>query len=170
MAGLLRLYGCQNVEVDLKGLYHVLGAGVGRRRSPSGPADRWSIRWTWPLERHADEAVLPAKSPMPGAIVGKVERLLRQDLGEVWRLEEAARQVGCSARSLQREIKAAGHTFSSLTRGVRSQEACRLLMDDGMSLSDIGYWCGYADQSHFQRDFKRAVNMTPKDYRQFGRP
>jgi AraC-like DNA-binding protein len=37
-----------------------------------------------------------------------------------------------------------------------------------MSIADIGYWCGYADQAHFQRDFRRAVNMTPGRYREAG--
>ncbi len=167
MAGLLRRYGCRNIIIEMKGLRHVLGAGAGRNRSPSGAADRWRIQWTLSQETYANDEAPSTERPAPEPIMGRVDRLLRQDLGEVWRLEDAARHVGCSARSLQREIKAAGHTFSSLVRGARSQEACRLLIDGDMSLSDIGYWCGYADQAHFQRDFKRAINMTPKDYRQF---
>ena len=74
--------------------------------------------------------------------------------------------LGRSARSLQRDIKSAGHSISSLVRGARSTEACHLLRGTEMSLSDIGYWCGYAEQAHLQRDFRRAVNMTPARYRE----
>ena len=36
---------------------------------------------------------------------------------------------------------------------------------DTASLAEIGYCCGYADQPHFQRDFRRALNMSPGEYR-----
>lgn len=36
-----------------------------------------------------------------------------------------------------------------------------------VKLSDIAYQNGYADQSHFIRNFKEFTNLTPKEYLQF---
>jgi AraC-like DNA-binding protein len=56
-------------------------------------------------------------------------------------------------------------TFSTALRTARIDEAARLLREEAASLAEIGYCCGYADQPHFQRDFRRALNMSPGDYR-----
>lgn len=39
-----------------------------------------------------------------------------------------------------------------------------------LKLSDIAYDNGYADQSHFVRDFKEFTHLTPKDYLHFSTP
>ena len=68
-------------------------------------------------------------------------------------------------RSLQRQLGQAERTFSGVLRRARMREATRLLTGSSASLAEIGYCCGYADQPHFQRDFRRALNMSPGDYR-----
>ena len=34
-----------------------------------------------------------------------------------------------------------------------------------MSTAEVGYMCGFADQAHFTRQFKRHTAMTPALYR-----
>jgi AraC-like DNA-binding protein len=34
------------------------------------------------------------------------------------------------------------------------------------SLSEIALNCGFADQSHFSREFRRQFGRTPRDYRE----
>jgi AraC family transcriptional regulator len=50
-------------------------------------------------------------------------------------------------------------------RRIRVRRACRLLADTDRPLSAIAYDTGYADQSHFTRHFKRAMGVTPGEYR-----
>lgn len=160
MAGLLELFGCRDVAGTIGGI----GLPVAKSRGPvfaTGDTGSWVLRWS------VGAGKSPAGGPAGDAsgIVDRLSHLLAADTGRVWRLEEAAAALARSPRSLQRDVKLAGHTFSSVVRGVRASEAARLLQAGDMALSDIGYWCGYADQAHFQRDFRRAVNMTPAEYR-----
>lgn len=107
--------------------------------------------------------------PSPPGTAGTGERLkalLSTDVARGWSVAEAARLMAKSSRSLQRELTADGVSFSTVLRGARVGEAARLLrQEEAASLAEIGYCCGYADQPHFQRDFRRALNMSPGEYR-----
>jgi AraC family transcriptional regulator len=48
---------------------------------------------------------------------------------------------------------------------VRVRAATRLLREQGPSLADVAAAAGFADQSHFTRQFRRATGMTPGEYR-----
>lgn len=50
-------------------------------------------------------------------------------------------------------------------RRVRVEHACTMLADTPRTLAQVAYRSGYADQSHFTRQFKRAVGVTPGEYR-----
>ncbi len=49
---------------------------------------------------------------------------------------------------------------------VRLAAASRLLLGGTQSPAEIGYLCGYADQAHFTREFKRQTALTPAQFRQ----
>ena len=162
--GLLRLFNC--------------GAVIGRAEDLTDSGDEnvheiirprtinhWEISWRSTPPQLADDAFGESDAPL----LKRLNHLLLEDLGRVWRLETAARALAQSPRSLQRRLSASGHTFSSVLRAARTAQASRLLRQTGWALSDIGYACGYADQAHFQRDFRRAVNMTPKTFRDVSR-
>ena len=48
---------------------------------------------------------------------------------------------------------------------LRVERASVLLIDVEMPLADIAYECGFSDQSHFSRVFKRRTGFTPGAYR-----
>jgi len=121
---------------------------------------------TFRIEWAKWEPPVSPQTPPGSAVTGeRLKTLLAADVARDWSLAEAAGLMAKSARSLQRELSAEGITFSTALRGVRVDEAARLLRADAASLAEIGYCCGYADQPHFQRDFRRALNMSPGDYR-----
>ncbi len=103
--------------------------------------------------------------PIPGDPAARLGALLAADTGRTWRLGDAALSLGMSPRALQRALKNADTGFARLLRKARVTEAGRLLRADAAGLAEIGYCCGYADQAHFQRDFRRVTNMTPGEYR-----
>jgi AraC family transcriptional regulator len=43
--------------------------------------------------------------------------------------------------------------------------ACRLLVYTERSLAEIAIDSGFADQSHFNHEFRRQLGRTPGDYR-----
>ena len=47
----------------------------------------------------------------------------------------------------------------------RVERASELLHDTEVPLCEVAYTCGFADQSHFTRVFKRRVGITPGAYR-----
>jgi AraC-like DNA-binding protein len=56
----------------------------------------------------------------------------------------------------------------------RQLREARRLLDAGSSIADVAHACGFADQSHLHRHFKRTWGVTPGQYRNFvqegGRP
>jgi len=127
----------------------------------SGDGARFRIAWREWNPRSVPASATSGSEPL----AERLKTLFAADVAHNWSLGEAAGMLAKSTRSLQRELGAQGLTFSTALRGARIDEAARLLRADAASLAEIGYCCGYADQPHFQRDFRRALNMSPGDYR-----
>ena len=102
-------------------------------------------------------------------LLKRLRHLLGEDLARVWRWKPCRAHWRSLHAAFNATFQTSGHTFSSVLRATRTAQASRLLRQTGWALADIGYACGYADQAHFQRDFRRAVNMTPKAFRDVSR-
>ncbi len=94
-----------------------------------------------------------------------VERSIRTDLGRSWTLDAIARRLDMSPRSLQRALSLESSRFSDVLDRVRVDEATRLLAHSELSVTEIGYVCGFADTSHFSRRFKQRQGTSPSAYR-----
>jgi AraC-like DNA-binding protein len=71
-----------------------------------------------------------------------------------------------SLRAFERRFHAAFHlTPQRFLRKLRLRIASRALVYTDASLSDIALNSGFADQSHFSREFRRQFGRTPRDYR-----
>jgi len=71
-----------------------------------------------------------------------------------------------SLRAFERQFGAAFHvTPQKFLRKLRLRIASRALIDTDEPLSEIALKCGFADQSHFSREFRRQFGRTPRDYR-----
>jgi AraC-like DNA-binding protein len=72
-----------------------------------------------------------------------------------------------SLRAFERRFRAAFHlTPQKFLRKLRLRIASRALIHTDESLSDIALTCGFADQSHFSREFRRQFGRTPREYRE----
>ncbi len=76
-----------------------------------------------------------------------------------------AAELGLSDRTFQRRLADEGLSFSDLVDDVRRELAQRHLADFRMTLTDIGYLLGYADQSTFFRASNRWFGESPGEYR-----
>jgi two-component system response regulator YesN len=61
--------------------------------------------------------------------------------------------------------KVTGSTFSEYLRGVRMDEAKRLLKETNLSIAVICGNIGYNDIKHFSSSFKKATGVKPSEYR-----
>jgi AraC-like DNA-binding protein len=60
-------------------------------------------------------------------------------------------------------------TIAEYIRCLRAELACSALAKSNKSLIEIAAECGFSDQSHFSKNFKRIMNVTPAEYRNFMR-
>ena len=87
-------------------------------------------------------------------------------------VEETSRDSGISPRNLGRLFgRYLGFSPKHFARIVRFQKAMRLLMKDAQaSLGDVSAECGYFDQSHFIKDFRRFTGGVPRGYKGYYPP
>jgi AraC-like DNA-binding protein len=87
-------------------------------------------------------------------------------------VEEASRSAGISPRNLGRLFgRFLGFSPKYFARIVRFQKALRILMNDATTtLGTVSAECGYFDQSHFVRDFRRFTGGVPRGYRGYYPP
>ena len=97
-------------------------------------------------------------------IQASVHELLRSRGGS--RIEQLAQTLQLSRRQFERNFKAAvGIPPKLYARIARFQAAVQAPHKIPVSsLSDIAYYCGYADQSHFIREFKTFSGISPRQY------
>ncbi|HMB72161.1 MAG TPA: AraC family transcriptional regulator [Gammaproteobacteria bacterium] len=80
-------------------------------------------------------------------------------------IEQLARRVGWSVRTLQRRLAARGVKYSDLLDDVRKTLALNLLENRSLCIAQIAYSVGYSDVSAFNHAFRRWIGQAPGDYR-----
>ncbi len=96
----------------------------------------------------------------------RLEHWLQAHYQERVTLSIAARATGASTSTVVHRLRAeTGRTFKDLLRGTRIAEAKKLLATTSLEIADIADRCGFSDQSHFTREFKRSINLTPGQFR-----
>ena len=79
---------------------------------------------------------------------------------------EAARLAGMSPPQFMKNFKkVSGMTLVAYLNHVRLTNAARLLKETNQSIAEIAFQVGFADQSHFDKRFKRSFGMVPKEFR-----
>lgn len=143
LIGLLRRLGTAGLEADV---------------DLHAPAEM-ALCWTpspWPVAE---------PPPSDAATLAAVQAALGADPAAPWTLARLARQLNLAPRSLQRRLAAVGSSFSAQWMQVRLAASARLLVDGVAPTVEIGYRCGFADQAHFTRSFRRHTALTPARYR-----
>jgi len=60
-----------------------------------------------------------------------------------------------------------GNSIFNYYQEFRMKEAARLLKENKLSVSDVGYQMGFTNLSHFSRVFEEHIGMKPKQYSRF---
>ncbi|MGJ8686005.1 MAG: AraC family transcriptional regulator ligand-binding domain-containing protein [Spongiibacteraceae bacterium] len=80
-------------------------------------------------------------------------------------IEQAAERLNTSVRTLQRQLDGVGVNYKALVDDARRELGGRYIVNEELSLVDVALMLGYAEQSSFQRAFKRWYDDTPGEYR-----
>jgi len=81
-------------------------------------------------------------------------------------LDELAREAGVHPVHLSRVFRRCiGEGISEHVHRLRVRTACERLLAPHVSLSELSFSTGFADQSHFTRAFHRITSMTPTAFR-----
>ena len=76
-------------------------------------------------------------------------------------IEEVARYMKLSARTLHRRLEERQLVFKSILKKTREQLAKQYLKEGHLTLSEIALLLGYSEQSAFSRAFKQWSDETP---------
>lgn len=98
--------------------------------------------------------------------IERVTRWVAEHFGETVRVADAARLAGVTpaafSRFFRREL---GKAFATYVNDVRCSAACAALRTTDRPVAGIATACGFASQSHFNRQFRKRYRLTPRQYR-----
>lgn len=136
--------------------------------SPLTQRKRWLIRWdAGAVSSAGPDHARQLSASEQGDIVGRTLQAISAQAWLTVSLDQVARSLAMSGRSLQRSLQQRGQRFSHLLQQARVAEASRLLMQAEPCIAEIGFVCGFADQAHFSRVFRQQTGLSPGQYAAF---
>lgn len=105
--------------------------------------------------------------------ISKAKNIILHHLGdEKFGVSELAAEMGLSRSQLLRKIRAdRGSSANLFIRGIRLEEAKKMLLEDQLTASEIAYKVGFSSPSYFNKCFHEAHGVTPGDFKkQIGSP
>lgn len=139
-------------------LVDALGAEGRRLLERLEDSADWSRRFTL-LDDFFINRLARAHAPSPAAAWAWAK--LCETQGQI-SIAALAEQMTCSPRYLSAQVRAhVGVPPKLLARVLRVQRAIRLLGTGSLGLAQVAALCGYADQSHFGRDFLAITGASP---------
>lgn len=98
-------------------------------------------------------------------VVGNVRHLLLTNLMRNLSLQDVARDLGMSVRTLRRRLADQGASYRQLTDELRRDVAINYLRETAMTVEDIAYALGFSDPANFRQAFRRWTSATPQQFR-----
>jgi len=98
--------------------------------------------------------------------IKKATDLITKRFADPIEISEIAAHVELSTSQLNRRFRAIFQMPpSEYLQRVRVHEASRRLVDGDQAISEIAFECGFYDQAHLTRTFRRWMGMTPREFR-----
>ena len=115
------------------------------------------------IARHAEFPAIPGAGSDDTGKIRRVTEILHAQYAAPISLERLAREVNLSSWALLRLFKKqtgiSPYLLQTRLRLTRAKEALR----SGRSPADTAVLCGFSDQSHMTKQFKRWMGITPGD-------
>ncbi|MDP0501129.1 MAG: AraC family transcriptional regulator [Verrucomicrobiota bacterium JB022] len=103
-----------------------------------------------------------AERTLPERVKGVIKRLLA---GERPTIGRVSRELGMSARTLQRRLAAEGRTFQEVLEAARRELARHYLLHSSLELNETAFLLGYGDANSFFRAFQQWEGESPGRWR-----
>ncbi len=124
------------------------------------------------LSESSDIAFINSDLYMPTNEKSKKDRLsavfeyLKENYNEEISLIKIAEIANLTPTSFCRMFKLkTKKSFVEYLNEIRVSNACKLLIETDLGISEIAYKCGYKTASNFNQLFKKLTGTTPKEYR-----
>jgi AraC-like DNA-binding protein len=112
-------------------------------------------------EPTTSDPAAPSGSPLSVAI-----RFISQNYADRITNDDLAKVCGLSVRAFERQFQAAYHSSPhDYLRQLRVRMSCGALVFSRKSLAEVATEFGFADQSHFTKEFRKFMAETPRAYR-----
>ena len=104
-----------------------------------------------------------------GRMVGRAQEFIRENATTGITVGDVAKASGASIRLLQKSFRAVtGATVSEMIQGARLRRVCSLLSETTTPIGRIAELCGFGDDAHLKKLFRRRFRCTMRDYRRRG--
>lgn len=94
-----------------------------------------------------------------------VEHAACRNLAAKVAIEDIARELNMSSRTLRRRLATEGVSFETLVENARKTLAINLLANSDVSIERVAGETGYSDVRSFRRAFRRWTGASPHEYR-----
>ncbi|MGH8081409.1 MAG: AraC family transcriptional regulator [Lysobacter sp.] len=111
------------------------------------------------LDQRADARVEPEAK-------AAVEQVLKRPGNATLSIEDVARALELSVRTLRRRLHEAGTSFRSISDRIRAEAAQQLLREEHVTVTEASERLGFSDARAFRRAFKRWLGQAPGEVRQ----
>lgn len=116
-----------------------------------------------------NSCTLPEVSAVHSQIYLAAIEYIAKNCGDDINLKTAAASIGCSYVYLSRVFsKNVGISFTAYLNRYRITRSLTDLKYSNMLITEIAYSCGFGNLRSYNREFKKCLNMTPKQYRKHG--
>jgi LacI family transcriptional regulator len=125
---------------------------------PAGPV---LVQPTGVVRRQSTDALAIQHPEVVRAI-----RWIRENIEYGPGVAEVAEQTRASRRTLEMRFKKAlGRTIGQEIRRCRVERAKLLLRQTQLPMIDVAVRSGFSSRSHMNQELRRAIGMSPKEYR-----
>jgi len=161
------------VGIADKTIEHLIGAMLPRLRERPGGRTAYTHHLALALATHVAHAygrLRPGERVARGGlaphVLRRAQEALRANLQTGLSLEALADACGLSRRHFARAFRdTVGSTPHRWMMSARVEAAKTMILRQDASLADVAIACGFADQSHLSRVFKRETGVSPAAWR-----
>ena len=102
----------------------------------------------------------------PSDTVSEITEYVGRHYPEKISLTELSKRYNYSLSHISRKFAAeTGTGFSDYVQRIRMENACRMLENGDMKISEVAQRCGYENLKFFNSLFKQTLGMTPREFK-----